>query len=208
MDSDSNDDCSSDDTFNESEDDKDIPHRSGMSIGKLMEDVEPRDDLESDEEGSKDHQILEHDKDEPELGDRSDVEGNIAGVLDSDSSDEELSLPIDTLVPNEQKKRRKEIEIVDTSEQDGPGLLSCEELLEFFRQLSPSHSKGESNYHYPYHASQCPMTCICSLDQPLTIGMVGYPNVGKSSTINSLLKTKKVPVSATPGRTKHFQVPY
>ena len=35
---------------------------------------------------------------------------------------------------------------------------------------------------------------------------VGYPNVGKSSSINALLQTKKVPVSATPGRTKHFQV--
>ena len=35
---------------------------------------------------------------------------------------------------------------------------------------------------------------------------VGYPNVGKSSTINAILKEKKVPVSATPGRTKHFQV--
>jgi len=39
----------------------------------------------------------------------------------------------------------------------------------------------------------------------LTIGMVGYPNVGKSSTINSLLQYKKVSVSTTPGKTKHFQ---
>ncbi|WAR13985.1 LSG1-like protein [Mya arenaria] len=38
-----------------------------------------------------------------------------------------------------------------------------------------------------------------------TVGMVGYPNVGKSSTINAILQMKKVPVSATPGRTKHFQ---
>eukprot|EP00117_Sycon_ciliatum_P027932 scpid47885/ scgid0663/ Large subunit GTPase 1 homolog len=37
------------------------------------------------------------------------------------------------------------------------------------------------------------------------VGLVGYPNVGKSSTINALLQYKKVPVSATPGRTKHFQ---
>lgn len=37
------------------------------------------------------------------------------------------------------------------------------------------------------------------------IGLVGYPNVGKSSTINALLGAKKVSVSSTPGKTKHFQ---
>lgn len=37
------------------------------------------------------------------------------------------------------------------------------------------------------------------------MGLVGYPNVGKSSTINSLLGEKKVSVSSTPGKTKHFQ---
>lgn len=39
----------------------------------------------------------------------------------------------------------------------------------------------------------------------LQIGLVGYPNVGKSSTINSLVGAKKVSVSSTPGKTKHFQ---
>lgn len=39
----------------------------------------------------------------------------------------------------------------------------------------------------------------------LQIGLVGYPNVGKSSTINALIGAKKVSVSATPGKTKHFQ---
>jgi len=39
----------------------------------------------------------------------------------------------------------------------------------------------------------------------LTVGLVGYPNVGKSSTINSLIGAKKVSVSSTPGKTKHFQ---
>lgn len=39
----------------------------------------------------------------------------------------------------------------------------------------------------------------------LVVGLVGYPNVGKSSTINALLGEKKVSVSATPGKTKHFQ---
>lgn len=42
-------------------------------------------------------------------------------------------------------------------------------------------------------------------DRKLQIGLVGYPNVGKSSTINALVGSKKVSVSATPGKTKHFQ---
>ena len=42
-------------------------------------------------------------------------------------------------------------------------------------------------------------------DTPTVIGLVGYPNVGKSSTINALLGEKKVNVSSTPGKTKHFQ---
>ncbi|KAK6466057.1 hypothetical protein DFJ63DRAFT_302525 [Scheffersomyces coipomensis] len=42
-------------------------------------------------------------------------------------------------------------------------------------------------------------------DRRLQIGLVGYPNVGKSSTINALVGSKKVSVSATPGKTKHFQ---
>ncbi|XP_065842753.1 large subunit GTPase 1 homolog isoform X2 [Oscarella lobularis] len=68
----------------------------------------------------------------------------------------------------------------DTKEESAP-ILSREELVDFFRSY---HIKGED---------------------VLTVGLVGYPNVGKSSTINSLLQTKRVPVSATPGRTKHFQ---
>jgi large subunit GTPase 1 len=35
--------------------------------------------------------------------------------------------------------------------------------------------------------------------------MIGYPNVGKSSTINRIIGAKKTSVSATPGKTKHFQ---
>lgn len=39
----------------------------------------------------------------------------------------------------------------------------------------------------------------------IVVGMVGYPNVGKSSTINRLIGAKKTNTSITPGKTKHFQ---
>jgi large subunit GTPase 1 len=44
-----------------------------------------------------------------------------------------------------------------------------------------------------------------SRGQHYVVGLTGYPNVGKSSTINALFGSKKTAVAATPGKTKHFQ---
>ncbi|XP_017728961.1 PREDICTED: large subunit GTPase 1 homolog [Rhinopithecus bieti] len=66
-------------------------------------------------------------------------------------------------------------------------LVSKQELLELFKELHTGRKVK---------------------DGQLTIGLVGYPNVGKSSTINTIMGNKKVSVSATPGHTKHFQTLY
>jgi len=63
-------------------------------------------------------------------------------------------------------------------------ILTVEELEDLFLRHAPDSSDAEHK---------------------LQIGLVGYPNVGKSSTINALIGAKKVSVSSTPGKTKHFQ---
>ncbi|XP_019849904.1 PREDICTED: guanine nucleotide-binding protein-like 1 isoform X1 [Amphimedon queenslandica] len=42
-------------------------------------------------------------------------------------------------------------------------------------------------------------------DNVYTIGLVGHPNVGKSSILNGLIGKKSVSTSKTPGHTKHLQ---
>ncbi|KAJ9126338.1 hypothetical protein QFC24_002071 [Naganishia onofrii] len=60
-----------------------------------------------------------------------------------------------------------------------------------------------------FESAAPPLSAFASAFNPeptkLMVGLVGYPNVGKSSTINALLGSKKVSVSSTPGKTKHFQ---
>lgn len=83
----------------------------------------------------------------------------------------------------EKKTNKKNIE-ENTEVKNSPELLSRDQLVLFFKTIykGETYTKGIT-----------------------TIGLVGYPNVGKSSTINALLMDKKVSVSATPGKTKHFQ---
>ncbi|KAJ2084453.1 hypothetical protein H4R24_000083 [Coemansia sp. RSA 988] len=53
--------------------------------------------------------------------------------------------------------------------------------------------------------NSCPKIADEYSKNRLVIGLVGYPNVGKSSTINALVGAKRVNVGAMPGKTKHFQ---
>ena len=76
----------------------------------------------------------------------------------------------------------------DTTEEDDTRIITTAELEAVFLHHAPKKEISQENS-----------------SRKVSIGMVGYPNVGKSSTINALIGAKKVSVSATPGKTKHFQ---
>lgn len=71
-------------------------------------------------------------------------------------------------------------------------------IANFIKNTSNNNIKIDS-YVYSTKTSK--------FDYPLTgsVGLIGYPNVGKSSTINMILNQKKVKVSSTPGKTKYIQ---
>ncbi|KAI5148715.1 large subunit GTPase 1 [Enteropsectra breve] len=70
--------------------------------------------------------------------------------------------------------------------------------------LSESFSKLQEYSHIPSYEYSA-KTDVFEYDLIGTIGLIGYPNVGKSSTINLILNQKKVRVSSTPGKTKYLQ---
>ncbi|KAK4705280.1 large subunit GTPase 1, partial [Phenoliferia sp. Uapishka_3] len=124
----------------------------------------------------------------PGPGDREpgdyDEESDIDDGEDEDEdSDEDTDNELATKM-----RRGAGISTPGSSEPERTRILSVLELEDLFLSRAPeiSVAAGHSN-------------------EKLVVGLVGYPNVGKSSTINALIGEKKVSVSSTPGKTKHFQ---
>lgn len=100
---------------------------------------------------------------------------------------ESLSATEEQIAFIEQKIGVTTINNDNSNKLNDPKLLSRAELIQMFKSIYKGKTKTENI---------------------TTIGLVGYPNVGKSSTINAVMQEKKVSVSATPGKTKHFQTLY
>ncbi|KAF2654733.1 P-loop containing nucleoside triphosphate hydrolase protein [Lophiostoma macrostomum CBS 122681] len=140
---------------------------------------------------------------ELEQGDDNDSDGSDEYV-DEDDVEEEVDVENDVLAEEAKKielqdQREEDEEWVDEEAVDAIGddasdeseitrILTTDELESLFLEHAPDIDTGPDS---PPRKTQ--------------IGLVGYPNVGKSSTINALIGAKKVSVSATPGKTKHFQ---
>ncbi|GMN46895.1 hypothetical protein TIFTF001_016060 [Ficus carica] len=75
----------------------------------------------------------------------------------------------------------------------------AEQIVKIRRDTSSSHV-GPSNVN-----SHRGSVSESSASKNVIVGFVGYPNVGKSSTINALVGQKRTGVTSTPGKTKHFQ---
>ncbi|CAI9105793.1 OLC1v1004806C2 [Oldenlandia corymbosa var. corymbosa] len=79
-------------------------------------------------------------------------------------------------------------------------LQSEAEAIVAMRNQSRSSNSGPSDgYSAEENASEDATV------KSVMVGFVGYPNVGKSSTINALVGEKRTGVTSTPGKTKHFQ---
>ncbi|KAF9733486.1 hypothetical protein PMIN06_010378 [Paraphaeosphaeria minitans] len=126
--------------------------------------------------------------------------------VDEDEVEEEIDPEGDDLAKEAEKielqdKKEEEAKWVDEETVPGPSggvplsdeeerirILTTDELEALFLEHAPDVDTGPDGAR-----------------RKTQIGLVGYPNVGKSSTINALIGAKKVSVSATPGKTKHFQ---
>jgi large subunit GTPase 1 len=115
----------------------------------------------------------------------SDSEEYSENEEEEDDAEESLAQEAERINLEEQRKQEEE---PLSEEEERVRILTTDELEALFLEHAPDLDTGPG-----------------STPRKTQIGLVGYPNVGKSSTINALVGAKKVSVSATPGKTKHFQ---
>ena len=78
-------------------------------------------------------------------------------------------------------------------------IFTRNELIQCIKEIGETIQKEEKSIENNNNKSKN------QSNNALMVGFIGYPNVGKSSIINVLMKTKKAGVANIPGRTKHYQ---
>ena len=183
----------------------------GENVGVINEDIDEEDEdhdeeelYESGEEVETDGAGLPKDVAEVTLEDGEEDGWSTEGESeDNEMEDGEKRLARDQTLPPEEEVRE-----VGTrngvAEDIRTRVLSVAELEDLFENAAPNLKRASSPSvgAYPFPDFVTPRE---PYPEKLIVGLVGYPNVGKSSTINALLGAKKVSVSSTPGKTKHFQ---
>lgn len=155
---------------------------------------------EVDEDSDDFDKVSDDGRDDIEIEDENDADNDEAGVSLRTSQAEGaiVQTPADAaeqvgMMDDENEWSSEDDDTSDTNvpqvPSDSTTIITTDELESLFLQHSPGmKTTGEDGE-----------------PRKTQIGLVGYPNVGKSSTINALIGAKKVSVSATPGKTKHFQ---
>lgn len=141
-----------------------------------------------DDEGDGEADESEHDLDEDDV--EEEIESISETVKKVDLQDEEDDADADADQWEDAESTSSTNSAAPLSPDEQTRILTTSDLESLFLQHSPPSA---------------PSTTDTPPQRKTQIGLVGYPNVGKSSTINALLGAKKVSVSATPGKTKHFQ---
>jgi large subunit GTPase 1 len=150
---------------------------------ELAKELNEARDAEEDEDEDDDE-----DDDEEEEEDEEDVDS--ADESADDLAKEAEKIHLQDKADDKAKWVDEETIAVDgaSDEDERTRILTTDELEALFLEHAPEIDTGPNGE-----------------PRKTSIGLVGYPNVGKSSTINALIGAKKVSVSATPGKTKHFQ---
>lgn len=140
------------------------------------EDSEEAEDEEDEDEDDVDEEEADEEK-SPSVSEekKEEIDEDVTAALEKATLEEKESTPAKPSEPESDRTR-----VLSVDELEHLFISSAPPLSDFATERDPNPSK-------------------------LMIGLVGYPNVGKSSTINALIGAKKVSVSATPGKTKHFQ---
>ncbi|CAK9783764.1 GTP-binding protein [Cutaneotrichosporon oleaginosum] len=181
---------------------------SAVAAAAAQEELDAQERREEDSDyGSEDDSASEADEEDKEAEDNGVTEDDEDYVTESDEEP----------ISKNKGKQRATVEDEDIAEDVAEALKQT--TLEEAKQQKPAGpAQPESDrtrvlsvaeLEHLFISSAPPLSDFATERDPnpskLMIGLVGYPNVGKSSTINALIGAKKVSVSATPGKTKHFQ---